>query len=326
MCTAISFKTKDHYFGRTLDLEFSYNETVTITPRNYSFIFRKEKPITCHYAIIGMAYVLENYPLYYDATNEKGLSVAGLNFPEYAKYKEITENKDNIAPFEFIPWILCQCSTVKEVKKLLKRINIINMNFNSDLICTPLHFIVSDKYESIVVEPTLQDLKVFDNPVGVLTNNPPFDFQMLHLVQYMGITNEEPVNRFSDQLDIKPYSRGMGTIGLPGDFSSPSRFVRAAFTKLNSVCDNSESDSLSQFYRILDSVNQQRGCCKANEKYVYTIYTSCCNTDKGIYYYTTYENNQISAVYLYNENLEGYDLVSYPLVKQQSVFVHNPIK
>ena len=106
MCTAVTYKSFNNYFGRNLDYEFSYDETVTITPRNYPINFRHMGKIESHYAMIGMAFVQEGYPLYYDATNEKGLSMAGLNFPRLADYKEFCEGKDNVAPFEFILWIL----------------------------------------------------------------------------------------------------------------------------------------------------------------------------------------------------------------------------
>ena len=108
MCTAVAYKTKDHYFGRNLDLEYSYHETVTITPRNYHFRFRNTEDMEKHYAIIGMAYVLDYYPLYYDATNEKGLSIAALNFPDNAVYQPEKRDKVNVASYELIPWILCQ--------------------------------------------------------------------------------------------------------------------------------------------------------------------------------------------------------------------------
>ena len=123
MCTAATYKTKDFYFGRTLDYEFSYGDEVTITPRNYCFHFREKDDINNHYAIIGMAHVLDDYPLYYDAINEKGLGVAGLNVVHNACYKEKIDGKDNIAQFEFIPWILSNCATVSEAKKLISKIN-----------------------------------------------------------------------------------------------------------------------------------------------------------------------------------------------------------
>ena len=324
MCTAATYTTKDHYFGRNLDLEFSYNETVTVTPRNYPFQFRKVKALESHYAMIGMAFVVDNYPLYYDATNEKGLSMAGLNFPENADYKQETEGKDTVTPFEFIPWILGQCSTIEEVKELLGRINLINISFSEKLPLSPLHWMISDRNESITVESVKEGLKIYDNPVGILTNNPTFDIQMFNLNNYVNVTREVPENRFSNAIDLDIYSRGMGGIGIPGDLSSSSRFVKAVFTKLNSVSGTSESESISQFFHILGSVNQERGCVRlAEDTYEITIYSSCCNIDKGVYYYKTYENSQITGVDMHNENLNSQNLVSYPLIKEQQIKIQN---
>lgn len=327
MCTAVSYKTKDHYFGRNLDLEYSYRETITITPRNYVFPFRKAGQIKNHFAIIGMAYVLEGYPLYYDATNEKGLSIAGLNFPGNADYKPICEGKDNITPFELIPWILCQCATVSEAKKLLSQINILKEDFSQELPLSPLHWIISDSEHSVTLEPVKSGIKIYDNPVGVLTNNPTFDYHMFNLNNYMSLKNDEPKNTFSGkntELKLNKYSRGMGAIGLPGDASSMSRFVRATFVKLNSVSGDSESESISQFFHILKSVEMQRGCVRLDSNlYEITIYSSCCNTDRGIYYYSTYDNNRICAVDMHKENLQGDTLIMYPLKNNQLIEYQN---
>ena len=324
MCTAITYNTKDHYFGRNLDLEYSYKETVTITPRNYSFKFRKAKEINNHYAIIGMAYVSDNYPLYYDAINEKGLGMAGLNFPTNADYKEEQQDKDNIAPFEFIPWILSQCANIEEAKKLLSKINIAKINFSEQLPASPLHWIISDQEQSITVESVKDGLKIYNNPVGVLTNNPTFDIQMFNLNNYMNLSIEQPINNFSNKLNFDIYSRGMGALGLPGDLSSASRFVKVTFTKMNSLSGITESESISQFFHILGSVDQQRGCVHmGNDKYEITIYSSCCNLDKGIYYYITYENSQITAVDMYKEDLESDNLINYDLITGQQIFRQN---
>ncbi len=316
MCTAATYKTKDFYFGRTLDYEFSYGDEITITPRNYEFNFRKVKKIENHYAMIGMAHVVGDYPLYYDAINEKGLGIAGLNFVGNAYYNECIEEKDNIAQFELIPWILGQCESVKEVRELLKNINITNEPFSEKFPLAQLHWIIADKDESITVESMKDGLKVYDNPVGVLTNNPPFDKQMFELNKYMNLSPRSPKNNFSDKLDMEYYSRGMGAIGLPGDLSSQSRFIRVSFVKMNAVSENDEKSSVSQFFHILNSVDQQRGCCEvADGKYEITIYTSCCNASKGIYYYTTYNNHQITAVDMFKENLDGNSIVKYPLIE-----------
>ena len=324
MCTAVTYSTKDHYFGRNLDLEYSYKETVTITPRNYNFKFRKLNNIENHYAIIGMAYVANEYPLYYDAINEKGLGMAGLNFPTNADYKEEKEGVDNVAPFEFIPWVLSQCANLDEAKNLLSKINIAKINFSDELPASPLHWIISDKEASITVESVKDGLKIYDNPLGVLTNNPTFDIHMFNLNNYMGLSTEQPENNFSKKLNLDTYSRGMGGLGLPGDLSSASRFVKAAFVKMNSISGDSESESISQFFHILGSVDQQRGCVHmGNNQYEITIYSSCCNMDKGIYYYTTYENGQVTGVDMHNENLDGTELVSYDLIKGQQIYMQN---
>lgn len=324
MCTAATYKTKDHYFGRNLDLEYSYNESVTVTPRNFVLNFCKMPDLKEHYAMIGMATVMNGYPLYYDATNEKGLSMAGLNFPGNADYKPLATGRDNVAPFEFIPWLLGQCADVSEARALLDRINLVDINFSPELPLAPLHWIISDRNESITVEPVRDGLRVYDNTVGILTNNPTFDYHMTNLCNYMGLSAEAPVNSFSDKVDLEAYSRGMGAMGLPGDLSSASRFVKAAFTKLNSLSGSSESESISQFFHILASVAQQRGCVHMGEgKYEITVYSSCCNTDKGIYYYTTYENSQITGIDMRRENLDSALLISYPLITSQQIRMMN---
>lgn len=320
MCTAVTYKTKDFYFGRTLDYEKSYGEKVTITPRNYIFHFREKEEIKTHYAIIGMAYVTENYPLYYDAINEKGLGMAGLNFVGNAYYKEKIEGKDNITQFEFIPWILSQCATVEEAKKLIKKINLLNTQFNEKLPLAQLHWIISDNNETITIESVKEGIKIYENPVGVLTNNPPFDKQMFELNNYMHLSAKTPENNFSKNLNLETYSLGMGAIGLPGDLSSQSRFIRAVFVKMNSISLEGEKESVSQFFHILNSVDQQRGCCDLGDgKYEITMYTSCCNNNKGIYYYTTYDNHQITAINMHKENLENDELIVFPLIREEQI-------
>ena len=324
MCTAATYLTKDFYFGRTLDYEFSYGDEVVITPRDYAFAFRHMETMTHHYAMIGMACTMDAYPLYYEAVNEKGLGMAGLNFVGNADYKDIAADKDNVAQFEFIPWILGQCCCVKDAKELLGKINLVNTPFSEKLPLAQLHWIIADRKEAIVVESVKEGIRVYDNPVGVLTNNPPFDEQMFQLNNYMHLSPRNPQNHFSEQLPLKAYSRGMGALGLPGDLSSQSRFVRAAFVKMNSVSGDSEEESVSQFFHILGAVDQQRGCCDVDDgKYEITIYTSCCNADKGIYYYTTYDNHQITAVDMNRENLDSSDVVRYPLIHGEQIRMQN---
>ena len=323
MCTAATYHTKDHYFGRNLDLEHSYRESVTITPRGFILPFRHRAPMEQHYAFIGMATVAGNYPLYYDGTNEYGLSMAALNFPVSAKYYPPVAGKENIASFELIPWILGCCQTLADAKSMLSAANITNTSFSIEYPYSPLHWIVSDADASITVESTDRGIQIYDNPVGILTNEPAFSYHMTNLQNYLHITNEEPANRFAPNLPLKAYSRGMGGMGLPGDLSSASRFVKAAFTKLNSVSKDSESASISQLFHILGSVAQQQGCVKVGNLYEKTIYTCCCNTTKGVYYYTTYENSQITGVRLFGVDLNARTLFTYSLMKGQQIRMEN---
>lgn len=321
MCTAISFKTESHYFGRNLDLEYSYEERVTVTPRNYPFKFRRIRVMESHFAIIGMAYNKNGYPLYYDGMNEHGLAMAGLNFPGNAYYGSEMIGKQNIAPFELIPVVLGSCKNLEEARELAENLNLIDISFSEELPNTPLHWMVSDKTGSMVVESTREGLKLYDNPVGVLTNNPEFDKQFFNLNNYIRLSPYQPENSFAKGLELLKYSNGMGTMGLPGDFSSQSRFVKAAYVTLNSICESDEASSISQFFHILSSIEQPRGSVHVSDgRFELTSYSCCCNTDKGIYYYRTYENSRITAVDMNKEALNSREIISYNLRNKQDIF------
>lgn len=324
MCTAATYKTNDFYFGRTLDYEFSYGEKVVITPSNFKFEFHEKTKFKNRFAVIGIAHIADGYPLYYDAANEVGLCMAGLNFVGNAHYASNCADKNNIAQFEFIPWILTQCKNVDEAKILIANTNITDTPFSEKYPVAQLHWIIADKNSAITVESVTEGIKVYDNPVGVLTNNPTFDKQMFNLNNFANLSAKSPENKFSDKLNLETYSRGMGAIGLPGDLSSQSRFVRAAFVKMNSVSGYSEIDSVSQFFHILNSVDQQRGCCELdNGRFEITIYTSCCNATKGVYYYTCYNNHQITAIDMHHEDLNSENLIHYDLIQSEQINFQN---
>ena len=311
MCTAVTYHTKDHYFGRNLDFESSFGESVTITPRNFSFADGKWRT---KYAMIGMAHVADGTPLYYDAVNEKGLAMAGLLFAGNAVYQKPQQGQKNIPSWAFLPWVLGQCQSAAEAKTLLDGLILTDAPFSEAFPPSPLHWMLADVKDCLVIEQTADGLHVYENPVGVLTNNPPFPFHLENLNQYLHLTAEPPEDAFSGQDLLHPFSRGMGGFGLPGDLSSASRFVRAAFVRLNSRSGESETESVSQFFHILGAVEQQRGCCHLGEgKYEITIYSACCNLEKGIYYYKTYDNHSITAVDLHAADLDGTELLSHPL-------------
>lgn len=312
MCTALTFRAENNYFGRNLDLERSYGEGVVVTPQNFSFNFRFIENIKNHSAIIGMAAVVKNYPLYFEATNQEGLSVAGLNFPKNAHYKPFDNTKLNICPFELIPLILSKCTSCDEAEKLLSRINVINEPFSEELPVTPLHWLISDKRRSITVECVSEGIRVYENPVEVLTNNPPFDYHLTNLNNYMSLHEGTVQNKIGAPQEADNYSLGLGALGLPGDFSSPSRFVRATFVKLKALKGNNDGENVNQFFHILSSVAMPKGCVKLpNGEYEYTRYSCCVNMDKGIYYYKLYETDTIFKVDINKQNLKGTALYIY---------------
>ena len=321
MCTAIHLLRKQgSYFGRNLDLEYCYHEQVTVTPRNYPVPLRNGRTMQQHYAMIGMATIVDGYPLYYDATNEFGLSIAGLHFPENAAYLPKAADQDNIAPFELILWLLGECKTASQAWQKLQHMNLWNQPFSEHLPLSPLHWLVADDHTSFVIEPMADGLHLYENPFGILTNNPPFPYHLYNLANFQHLSPKQAENRFCKKT-MQCFSNGMGAIGLPGDFSSPSRFVRTVFVKENSVF---ESDDVSQFFHILSSVAMPRGSIQMPDgRLEITQYSSCCDTKRGIYYYTTYENQRITAIRMNDLPLDANQLSSFPLRKTPDILYEN---
>ena len=320
MCTCINFKTKDNYFGRNLDLEYRFNEKVVITPRNYKFNLKNGTSITSKYSMIGMATVVSNYPLYAEATNEKGLSMAGLYFPKNACFFKEEDNKLNLSPYELIPYFLGLYSSISEIKKDITKLNITNTPFSKEMPVSDLHWMISDESECIVIEQMEDGLKVYNNPIGVLTNNPPFEYHLNNINNYSNLSPYNSENTFSNKINLNQYGQGMGAIGLPGDNSPASRFIRASFNKLNSKCEDDEKSSVTQFFHILDSVSMVQGTTITKEnKNDITTYSCCINTSKVIYYYKTYTNNQIIAIKMSEKEKNNKYLSIFDLIEEQQI-------
>ena len=320
MCTALSLNTRYHYFGRTLDIDRSYGEEVCILPRSFPIIFSEAGELKRHSAIIGMASVANGTPLFYDAVNEHGLAMAGLSFPENACYFPPTVEKRNVASYELISLVLCQCKSTAEAEAWLSGIVITDARADDELPTTPLHWMVSDERESIVVEQTADGLCIYPNAVGVLANNPPFPAQLEGLKEYEHLTNDNGRIRTENALPYSCCGNGLGAVGLPGDTSSSSRFVRAAFGRKYSVCDEDEIASVGQFFHLMSSVEVAQGLCRTDDgAWNKTVYTSCINTAKGRYYYTTYGNRRISCVDMHKTDLDSQKLTRFPISNDQSV-------
>ena len=326
MCTSIIYDSNgQQYFGRKLEGEISFGEHPVITPRNYVFKYRKLPNRKATYAMIGMAIVKDNYPLYFDAANEKGLGIAGLNFDGPCHYFPESAEKENMTPFELIPYLLSQYASVDEVKDALENVNLVDINFSKKLQLSPLHWLIADKTgKSIVVESTVSGLHVYDNPVHVLTNNPEFPSQLTNLANYANISPAQPKNTVVPDADINLYSRGLGTHHLPGGMDSASRFVKVAFVRAHAPEGKDEASSITNYFHILHSVEQPKGTDEVGpNSYEYTIYSDGTNLETGTFYYTNYENNQINAIKLSNENLDSDKLIDYELLEKQHINYQN---
>lgn len=320
MCTAISFNSSGHLFSRTLDIECSYGESVISTPRAFALKFRHKKALENHYAILGVGCVVDNTPLYYDAFNEKGLAMAALNFPGNAVYFEKKVNHVNVASFEVISFVLSQCANLSEAINLLRHANITNDSFNSVLPSSPLHWIVADKSGAVTLESCADGLKIYENPVGVLTNNPPFPYQLGHVSDFMHLDSAPPKNNICPSTALSYYSKGLGAVGLPGDFSSSSRFIRAAFLKNHTA----ESITISNSFHIMDNLSVPEGAVKVEEgKPFMTLYTSVFDTEERVCYFTTSHSRRIRAVAMSDAIMNSDTLSTFEMNEEEKIFYIN---
>lgn len=325
MCTALTLKSKDgfHFFGRNMDLEYSFNQSVILVPRKYQWenvISKKILPIK--YAILGMGVIINNHPLLADGLNEKGLACAGLNFPNYCYHSpEPYPDKINIGPYDFILWILSNFETVEEVKAAVSQVNLVNIPFALDIALPTLHWIVYDKQDQcIVIEQTKEKFCIFENKIGVLTNPPTFDWHIDNLKQYIHLSSKWVEGTTWYKQELNPDSCGLGLVGIPGDFYPPARFVRVAYLKSHATHLDNEMTTLAEFYHILNNVAMPGGAViKPKSKEEFTLYTSCMALEKGVYYYSTYNNLQLNAIAFEKEDLDQEQLKSFEYLDTLSI-------
>ena len=290
MCTAIAVRGKDFYFGRNMDVEGHFGERVVAVPRGYPFRFRMTEERSIHHAMIGMAVIVDGYPLFADACNEHGLCMAGLHFPNNAVYeKKPMPKKLNLSPFELIPWVLGACKSADEAWAALQGLCLVDLPFRRDIPTTPLHWMIADEKRAFVLEHTASGVHLYDDPVGVLANNPPFDFHRANLCRYGNLSVRADAGDFAKRLGEKAFGMGLSAHGLPGDYSSPSRFVKAAWLCANLPNDISDGEeALKHLFSILSAVAPPRGCVLTEEgREHYTVYSCVMDAKKGAYFYQT---------------------------------------
>lgn len=284
MCTAILWNS---YFGRTLDYELSFGEQVVLVPRRMPLEFCIKPPLKSHYAILGMAAVQSGVPLFFDGMNERGLAMAGLQFAEFADYSK----GGTLAPFELIPWVLGQCADLAQARRLLRGQQLCDISFAKDLPNAPLHWMIADGSGALILEPTAEGLQMYDATEGVLTNSPPYPYHKLRYEELQHLSAEPA-----------PHSarRGLQAVGLPGDYSSASRFIRAAFIRAHL-----RGEGEGAFYSMTDNISVPRGCIRLPQGDAFTRYTCCCDLKGGIYSYTTHQTRAPIAFSFAERDLDG---------------------
>ena len=295
MCTAIAGNERSRYFGRNLDIEYDLQRSLISVPTGVKLRSRHQGEIERRCAFVGVGMIKDSFPLLFDGMNEYGIAVAALSFIGNAEYARFPTGSVNIASYELIPYVLSTCKSMSDVSAFLDEVCITDDAFAPDMPPSDLHWMISDGEKSIVAESVSDGMRYYPNPVGVLTNNPSFPSQLQNLSYYMRLTPDEPENSFCQGVKIERNSYGLGAVGLPGDCSSQSRFVRCSFVKLNADMDTSPELKISQLFHILSSCEMTKGCVRIKERREYTHYSCVMDTEKRIYYLRTYGSGRICS-------------------------------
>ena len=330
MCTAITLKTSEnhHLVGRNFDIHPMNDLSVALVPREFEYVNRvTNEEMKTKYAVLGMGLFYENHILFCDGVNEKGLSCLMLQLSKFSTWShKIRKDKVNIAPYDVAFWVLSNFSTISELMEDFKQLNIVALPDDQTALSTEIHWLVSDTSgQSIVIERTRDKLTVYNNKVGVLANSPTFDWHLNNLDCYINVKSEQPEETKWGQQMLSPYSNGFGTIGLPGDFSSPSRFVKAAFLRNHVNVGEGDESAISECFHILDNFVVPRGVVetpKRKECHL-TKYSACLCLETQLYYYKTSSNQQIQVIDLNKENLDAKGLKLFPYPTRLTVHDQN---
>lgn len=324
-CTGIKLKAKDGSIvhGRTVEFGITIPSSVVFVPRNYKFEgstpLGKGLTYSSKYAAIGI--IAADDLAIMDGLNEAGLSIGVFYFPGYASYTPInSENQSQaLSPIEFSNWILTQFATIDEVKAALSNIVIaptVNETWGSSP--PPFHYIVYDKTgNSIVIEPINETLVTYDNPLGVITNSPTFDWHTTNLNNFINLNAKNAEPKKIEGIELAQFGQGSGMVGLPGDFTPPSRFVRAVAFTANAIPSTTANDAILQIFHILNQFDIPLGAVreenngKTNSDY--TLLTIARDPKNGKFYYRTFENQSIRAI-----SLKAFDVNSKTIKKHST--------
>ena len=313
MCTGIRFSDGQDsvYLARNLDWTSGYGQQVVLTPTGYAPRSPFGAVRSIEHATIGMGIVEEDTPLYFDAGNDAGLAVAGLNFPGYAAYAPgPVDGAVNVAAYEFPLWVCAQFASVDEVEAALKDVVIVDKPINDKYPSSLLHWIIADAERAIVVEHTSEGMQVFDDDVDVLTNQPGFAWHHENLRNYLNTSPEFPPETELGRAHLTPFGSGSHMRGIPGDYYSPSRFVRAAYVNAHYPTKSSEEENVSRAFHTLQQVAMVDGCAAMGSgEFEITIYTGLFSSRTSTYYWNTYDDPRIRSVAMAEHPTDGDKLV-----------------
>lgn len=313
MCTGVRFSdtSGNMFFGRNLDWSTGYGQKVVVTPRGYKYKSAFLGEMANSPALIGMGIVAENTPLYFDCANEHGLAVAGLNFPGYAAYAaSAIDGKTNVAAYEFPLWVALNFTSVDEVEKALADVVIVAKPINEQYPVSELHWIIGDAKRSIVVEYTAAGMEVFKNDVDVLTNQPGYAWHKENMRNYMNLFPQMPKEIKWREAKFTAFGSGSLMRGLPGDYYSPSRFVRVAYLNTHYPVQADEASNVSRLFHTLTGVAMIDGAAAmADGQFEKTVYTGGYSTATQTYYYNTYEDPAIKSVALKDYDLDSTEVI-----------------
>lgn len=324
MCTSISITTTDrkHLLARTMDFGFPLDPSPVYMPRNFDWKSEADgSPLNSKYGFLGTGRNMGTEFYVADGVNENGLAMAELYLPGEAKYQDAPQvGKINLAPHELILWALGHCKTIDELEESLPNINLVSIAAPGLGVVTPLHWIITDPNgRCVIIEPTEPVLHLKNNDVGVLTNTPNYEWHKNNLRNYLNVTPEQhaPVN--VGNYTAVPFSQGTGTVGLPGGFTPPERFVRAAFFKEFVEPATNEGEGVENAIRILSTATIPKGVVlQPDQKPDYSQYTAVlCNESKTLYY-KDYESNQIIKVVLNDKLLENSEVKVFDAAREFS--------
>jgi len=325
-CTGLMVEAKDKttVVARTLEFGIDIKSDIIFVPRSQSFT-----------GVIpdggnGMswenkyAYIGENFfgqPYVVDGFNEQGLYVGLFYFPMFSEFEEVTDNNraSSIAQYQLPSWILGNCGTVEEVRMALASIVVGNVFLEEMNQVVPAHFLVVDRDgNAITIEYVSGKRQVYDNPVGVLTNAPPFGFMMTNLSQFVNLSAENAEPIAIDGFKINPTGQGSGMVGLPGDFTPPSRFVRAAYLSRSALPAENAAQAITQAINLINNITIVSGAIRGPESdgsvsLDYTLWTTINDLDNGVLYFRTQDNTQVRKVEFSDFKLDGTQIMTIPM-------------